>query len=395
VQRTYGPVSIFYLFLSFLIIQYPTQASTSLMNPQNSCERNLMVPNRIFGEIRSLLSKRSPDTHHKISQIIEKSSTYLNYSDLEKIFYYLKINNTTLTFTSSYLYALFVQKNYFFNQIPPISITVQSWNDWKVYPSILLSIPSHYEIKGLNIDQISIDKNRAKSITSLHGHIPFSKLQLTKNHLDDEGLEEIIAGNILSHVIFLDLSTNWISSRGITRLAESSRVKKVETLDLSQNNVAQNGFLTILASTELQHLKVLKLRKNNISELVMREQSASFNLQQLQTLDLSYNSLGPESVRFIMNLTTHSQLTSLDLAHNNIGDEGILNLTETYPFTLTHLNLSFNRITNDGAMTLLARARNLSTLKVLDLSGNSKIHKTIIHELRVSPYFQKTNILFP
>ncbi|XP_044162704.1 NLR family CARD domain-containing protein 3-like [Acropora millepora] len=93
----------------------------------------------------------------------------------------------------------------------------------------------------------------------------------------------------------------------------------------------------------------------------------------LTWLELSGNRIGNEGADALAKgLKENSTLTSLDLSHNRIGNDGADALAKGLKenSTLTSLDLSNNRIGNDGADALAKGLKENSTLTSLDLSNN-------------------------
>ena len=170
----------------------------------------------------------------------------------------------------------------------------------------------------------------------------------------------------------LDLSGNKIGASGDTYLSEALLVNTTLTdLNLSNNEIDTSGatalFEVLSRNTTLTHLN---LSKNNIRNPLSFSEDLSDNTT-LTNLNLSGNIIdvsdAPPPWAFFV------RLTHLNLSYNNIDDNGAYRLGSflSRNTTLTHLNLSHNSI-DDGGARHLSRALSRNTaLTHLNLSGNN------------------------
>ena len=198
-------------------------------------------------------------------------------------------------------------------------------------------------------------------------------LNLSNNEFDTSGataLFEFLSRNTtLTH---LDLSGNKIGAYGDTYLPGALLVNTTLTdLNLSNNEFDTSGatalFEVLSRNTTLTHLN---LSKNNIRNPLSFSEDLSDNTT-LTNLNLSGNIIdvsdAPPPWAFFV------RLTHLNLSYNNIDDNGAYRLGSflSRNTTLTHLNLSHNSI-DDGGARHLSRALSRNTaLTHLNLSGNN------------------------
>ncbi len=160
-------------------------------------------------------------------------------------------------------------------------------------------------------------------------------------------------GNALKHnqtVESLWLKRNPLKAEGVSQIAQMLEVNKsLQTLDLVNVGMLDDGVKILFES----------LKKNTC----------------LRTLYLDANGIGVNGARYIadyfkyLKQTKQKGLTGLFIAMNRLGDEGtkiIANAIANYPY-LKRLDLSSNRIQNDGLTVLLKQINTLPELIYLGI----------------------------
>lgn len=236
----------------------------------------------------------------------------------------------------------------------------------------------------------------AEVISLAHSPFPYlTELDLCSNYLSSDAVE-VIAANMV-HLQSLDLRYNdvclyskGIGSDGAISIA-NGHLRKLHTLKL--DGVGNRGALALAKSSNLPHLRSLDLSYSGITDLGIYEFVEAMKDSALQELVLQWNSL--HDIGALIIARTLSNLTVLDLTHNNIGDRGVLEialhlknlqrltlsqccltdesimaLASSDTRHLTHLNLAYNSIQDQGAL-LLADAQRFPNLQWLDLTYNA------------------------
>ncbi|XP_078361506.1 uncharacterized protein LOC144645842 [Oculina patagonica] len=126
----------------------------------------------------------------------------------------------------------------------------------------------------------------------------------------------------------------------------------------------------------VQQISLIDLFANNIGPLGCAEITKLFDNDnsQLTHLNLGYNRIGDEGVKQLSKVIVNSNLESLNLSGNNITDKGLNYLSDKLVNTkVKSLNLSYNNITDKGLNYLSDKLVN-TKVKSLDLSSfNSNI----------------------
>ncbi|KAL1250397.1 hypothetical protein QQF64_021402 [Cirrhinus molitorella] len=201
---------------------------------------------------------------------------------------------------------------------------------------------------------------------------------LYRLHLKNNKLEKIPAGAFdnLFHLRELYLQNNFLSNDGMDN-ETFSQLNSLEYLDLSNNN------LTTVPLGLPRNLILLHLEKNSIQSITVNSLTPIRNLEYLLLHNnrLRSRSIHPAAFQGLKRLhTVHMynnllervprglprRAKTLMLLHNLIGEIGRNDLIMLY--TLTELNLSYNRLTS--AKLHREAFRKLRILETLDLSGN-------------------------
>ncbi|XP_067227610.1 podocan [Chanodichthys erythropterus] len=201
---------------------------------------------------------------------------------------------------------------------------------------------------------------------------------LYRLHLKNNKLEKIPAGAFdnLSHLRELYLQNNFLSNDGMDN-ETFSHLNSLEYLDLSNNNLTavplglprnivllhlEKNYIqsiTINALTPVRNLEYLLLHNNRLRSRSIHP-AAFMGLKRLHTVHM-YNNLLERVPRGLPR-----RAKTLMLLHNLISEIGRNDLIALY--TLTELNLSYNRLTS--AKLHRDAFRKLRILETLDLSGN-------------------------
>lgn len=141
-------------------------------------------------------------------------------------------------------------------------------------------------------------------------------------------------------------------------------------LDLSENHLDDQGALALAGSPNLSRLAVLELRRTGIRPVGLSALVSSPRLAGLTTLSLRDNQLGDEGVEALVQSLRLPRLTRLDLSQNAIGGHGAELLAGAESLrSLQALLLRLNRFGRPG-VERLAASEQLAGLAVLDLTYN-------------------------
>lgn len=223
-----------------------------------------------------------------------------------------------------------------------------------------------------NLEILTMSSNFLRVVPK---NLPFSLYRL---HLKNNKLEKIPAGAFdnLSNLRELYLQNNLLSNEGMDN-ETFSQLSSLECLDLSNNN------LSIVPKGLPRNLVLLHLEKNSIQSIPGDALTSVRNLEYLllHNNKLRSRSIHPAAFQGLKKLhTLHMynnllervprglprRAKTLMLLHNSISEIGRNDLSLLY--TLTELNLSYNKLTSPKMHR--EAFRKLRILETLDLSGN-------------------------
>jgi uncharacterized protein (TIGR02996 family) len=135
-------------------------------------------------------------------------------------------------------------------------------------------------------------------------------------------LPELLAHQGIAKLTTLDLSGNHIWDEGAEAIADSLHLARLTSLNLSNNGLRSAAVITLANSLHLKNLTELNLADNSIRPAGAIALAASPNFAKLITLNLWNNIIGNEGAEALANSPHLTKLTSLNFAHNNIGVAG-------------------------------------------------------------------------
>ncbi|XP_015241260.1 PREDICTED: podocan [Cyprinodon variegatus] len=234
-------------------------------------------------------------------------------------------------------------------------------------------LPDHMFNASDTLEILTISSNLLRVVPN---NLPPSLLRL---HLKSNKLEEIPTGALgdLRNLRELYLQNNLLTNAGIDN-ETFSQLSSLEYLDLSNNNLSvvpkglprnllllhleKNAIHSIPGDTlvSVRNLEYLLLHNNKLRSRSIHPMAFQ-GLKKLHTLHL-YNNLLERVPRGLPR-----RAKTLMLLHNFISEIGRNDLSFLY--TLTELNLSYNKLTNSKIHR--DAFRKLRILETLDLSGNA------------------------
>lgn len=234
-------------------------------------------------------------------------------------------------------------------------------------------LPDHMFNASNNLEILTMSSNFLSVVPT---NLPPSLLRL---HLKSNRLEKIPTGAFedLQNLRELYLQNNLLTNDGMDN-ETFSHLNSLEYLDLSNNNLSvvpkglprsivllhleRNAIRSIPgdALTSVRNLEYLLLHNNKLRSRSIHPMAFQ-GLKKLHTLHL-YNNLLERVPRGLPR-----RAKTLMLLHNHVSEIGRNDLSLLY--TLTELNLSYNKLTNPKIHR--DAFRKLRMLEMLDLSGNS------------------------
>ncbi|KAF9115242.1 NACHT, LRR and PYD domains-containing protein 3 [Mortierella sp. AM989] len=206
----------------------------------------------------------------------------------------------------------------------------------------------------------------------------------TKNDfLDEEDLVERLQGRPSHHGgpdITLNLAGNVISPITIHDLFFSRFYSRLVYLNLWDTNLGTWGAQAVggLMADSACRVQYLNLGCNRLGFEGIVQLAGLYKNSSLVELDLRENGLGPKAVHYLHQTMVRPQkhkacnIRRLNLSSNKINDVGCISIAKIIMGTvLTHLDLSFNHISDWGASTILAAFEaNELPLKDINMEAN-------------------------
>nr|CAG4708057.1 unnamed protein product [Naegleria fowleri] len=284
-----------------------------------------------------------------------------------------------------------------------------------IVESPFLSNLTHLNLKNNKIGNAGIH-----SIAESTHLLNLKTLNIAYNEIGHEGFHALMNSSNISNLTYLNVSYSLLDKESLTCLikASCSTANKLSKLTLSiWNNYEQirdtcepfpnltelklknvvdisHHFSTFQFFNHLTSLTICfaNLTTEHVKQLVMMKNSFS-SLSRLLTLNLSHNQIGNDGFKSIaispsMKNLTHlnlsynqldescamkciqhlKNLTVLNLNDNKLGDEGCLKLTQVGHTKLRWLGLSFNQVSDKGALALVVSSQsNLPNLSFIDM----------------------------
>jgi membrane protease subunit (stomatin/prohibitin family) len=286
---------------------------------------------------------------------------------LEAIGFNLSFDNYYKIYSVTIDFSYFVKRYY----IPELI---------KILESPYANFVTKLDLKNLHIrDSI---KNFVKQLKDTH----VTTLNLTDNHLGNEGAIALAETIKYSNVTVLNLRNTKIGNEGAEALANALKEEgnKITQLGLMDNNLKDEGAKTIAKAIKRSNVTELYLQYNSITMEGALALADELKDSKVTGLYLMKNSIGDEGAKAIAKAIKNGwEPTVLDLASNNIGDEGAKAIAKAIKgSSITTLNLAGNRIGNEGAKVLVEAIKG-SKVTTLFLSSNNienEVAETLVEE---------------
>ncbi|XP_059827541.1 tonsoku-like protein isoform X2 [Hypanus sabinus] len=245
---------------------------------------------------------------------------------------------------------------------------------------------SSFRLCGLSLGP----KRLTPVLRALRQHTATRHLRLSGNRLTDSAAEELLGSLVtMPNLTLLDVSSNQITALGLRKLSEGAQrpgepvFQNLQELDLSLNPLGEGSsqpLASLIAACPV--LSTLRLQGCGLTTRFLQHHrlqlaEALKGALHLKTLCLSHNPLGAVGIELVLQSLPHHSLTHLELAAvgGACGDtlrvEHLVRYLSQDGCSLTHLNLSANRLTDDSLRDLSRCLLLCRSLLSLDLSANA------------------------
>lgn len=184
--------------------------------------------------------------------------------------------------------------------------------------------------------------------------------------------DQVYFQNLFLNYTFVQLKSVGSDANYVSKALELN--KTITHLDLSSSHIENEGALMIFkAISNHPFIKILNLRDNQINGYIPDLQFLINGHKPLRSLDLSSNRIGDEGAKdLLLNFQNSHSLTHIYLSDNQIEILGAQALGEALLVTntLQHIAFSKNFITNDGLQNICNSLQQNKSLTSLELSNN-------------------------
>ena len=282
------------------------------------------------------------------------------------------------------------------------------------------------------------DEGAKRLAEAIKVNTTLQELNLSMNKITDEGTKRLavaIQGNTTLQE--LNISKNWISKEGVMRIVEACTINRtLHKLVCTHNNLSKSGLAAINGyirkenavqifvgswnSLCIKHNRLAFKTTFQLSDLQQKVQSDDDNIDEelgfideitdpkylreflqccldVQHVNLTGTMTDDQVLIFCHCLMNNSTLTELNLSSNKFTDDGSRRLAEAIQVntTLQELNISMNKITDEGAKRLAEAIQINTTLKELNISMNiitDEGAKILAEAIQVNITLQELNI---
>ncbi|XP_076397601.1 ribonuclease inhibitor isoform X2 [Megachile rotundata] len=246
-------------------------------------------------------------------------------------------------------------------------LDLQNNNITKKGTNYLLTVGEYVGIKNLNLKANKFGTEASKNVA----------LFLLKNkHINSLNVAEVdqTASSLIYFIMVLS-SDQKVSNRTLKNI-DISRPKPGCMYYFDSAHFADVIGYMLKCNT---YLRALHLQKYNFNchDIENMMSNAKYN-NTLYLLDLGSNNIGDHGVEFITNwLVKRPVLKTLILRRNIITNHGARSLSFILPFSrILVLDISYNKITNDGMIDILNTLKKSPLLQQLKIFGNCISHPT-------------------
>ena len=223
----------------------------------------------------------------------------------------------------------------------------------------------HFYDRNFELIESGLGFESAKVIGNiLQTSSEFSYVKLGKNTLGNVGFVEIMKGIYKNNcIVHVDFSSNEITYNGLQESVDYfTRNESIISIDISSHKGLHRNRFGPKGAECIGKI----LENSNI----------------LCILNISGTTIGDDGLEYLLNgIASSSTLIDLNLSNNGIGPDKIPDLVKSISLiNLTKLNLSVNKIGNDGADSiceLLMGLDSACTIEILDVSYNEITTKGI------------------
>ena len=211
-----------------------------------------------------------------------------------------------------------------------------------------------------------------------HSDCPW-EINLNDCGIGDEGVQMLVRGTLegepshRGYISELNLQRNQITSNGLNQLMKSPTLINPNRLDLSYNLLGNGGATPLLRSAMGRRIRHLDLQKTGIGVEDCQAMGELLSSPRLESLNVGVNDLTPEAVQLLFSGLQHnSTLKVLVLDFNPLGSGGAVPLLKSgVAHNLRSLALGSTGIGEEDCRALGQLLLSSTRLEFLDIRNNS------------------------
>ncbi|MBK07446.1 MAG: hypothetical protein CL920_28760 [Deltaproteobacteria bacterium] len=210
----------------------------------------------------------------------------------------------------------------------------------------LLQAPVFSALHTLDISRNGLGNKGMKYLADFEGESALRCLKMDYCGLSKMGARYLSFSSLLSGLESLSISGNPLLDSGIRILSERADFTWLRSLALSECGIGADGIraLSKVSFPALQELHLHQSVPGDVGAIALSRAS----LPSLVRLSLGFCGLGDEQLAALLQAPFWPQLEEIFLSHNDISDDGFSLMGRSVPPRLRMLNVSQNRITDQG-----------------------------------------------
>ena len=243
------------------------------------------------------------------------------------------------------------------------------------------SLQFNISLQELNMSRNEITSEGAKKIAQvIHMNTTLKHLDLSINKIVDEGVNFISDGfKSNTSLQELNISHNNITNKGIKVIAEAIQINStLQNINISKNHISIEGLVYFMEAVKNNcTLQVVNITHNNVTRSGFTSIKWCIeNLQHPIQIYASWNEIN-KSGKLVTKISTSCTPDNIEDDVWSFGvydaDHLVMCLSECLKEddTLQELNLSWNKITSEGAKMIGEAIKENKILQKLDIHGNS------------------------
>ena len=263
--------------------------------------------------------------------------------------------------------------------------------NWKEFNLLASAIQQTETLRKLSFYKSDINDGNAKELgKGIMNNSGLQELMFHRNRLTEKGscsLFKAIGQNKTVHTV--GFFKNKMGRDAMESLRQATRDNpKIDSIHLFRNEIGQNGSDIIAGMIESKFDYIsLSLSYNNLGDMGTFAIAEQLRYQKnLLNLSLSGNGIGIDGTHSLVEALKYCPtILKLDLSGNKMKDDGCLEIVDqltSKESSLQELDMSYNEITEVGALTILKRLQQNTSLQSLKLKESELKNDAVSEKIK-------------